>query len=225
MNAALPMKILALEFSSAQRSAAVLQAATGARQVLSEVIETGGRSTKALGMIEAALAQAQLEREQVECIAVGLGPGSYTGIRAAIAVAQGWQIAREIKLIGISSAEAVVAELVSGALFARVGVVIDAQRNEFYLGEYETASAGWRELAPVRLATAEEVRQSAEAGFTLVGPEVTRWFPNGQERFPRAAEVARLAAGRSDFTSGDKLQPIYLRQTQFVKAPAPRSIP
>ena len=56
-------------------------------------------------MIESALRQAGLEREEIECIAVGLGPGSYTGIRAAIALAQGWQLARGVKLLGVSSAE------------------------------------------------------------------------------------------------------------------------
>ena len=52
-------------------------------------------------MIESALAEAKIEREQIEVIAVGLGPGSYTGIRAAISVAQGWQLARGVKLLGV----------------------------------------------------------------------------------------------------------------------------
>ena len=100
------MKILALEFSSPQRSVAV---ADGGRAV-SEVIEAGASGTQAFGMIEAALREAKLEREQIECIVIGLGPGSYTGIRAALSIAQGWQLAREIKLLGISSVEAIAAQ-------------------------------------------------------------------------------------------------------------------
>ena len=96
------MKILALEFSSPQRSVAVLNAdARGSVLAASEVVEAGpGNTMKPLGMIESALKHAGLEREQIDCLVVGLGPGSYNGIRTAIALAQGWQLASGVKLLG-----------------------------------------------------------------------------------------------------------------------------
>ena len=42
---------------------------------------------------------------------------------------------------------------------------------------------------------------------------------------PAAAMVAQLAAGRSDFIAGEKLEPVYLRETTFVKAPPARVLP
>ena len=60
-------------------------------------------SPAAFSMIEKILGATKIEREQIEMICVGLGPGSYTGIRAAIAMAQGWQLARGTKLLGVSS--------------------------------------------------------------------------------------------------------------------------
>src|ERR1035437_6117737 len=95
------MTILALEFSSEQRSVALARDGV----VLAEACELGGGDTKAVAVIEKVLAAAKIAREEIEMIVVGLGPGSYTGIRAAIAVAQGWQLARGVKLLGISSAE------------------------------------------------------------------------------------------------------------------------
>ena len=169
--------------------------------------------------MEEALWQAQLEREQIECIAVGLGPGSYTGIRAAIALAQGWQLAREVKLLGISSAEAVAAQAQADGLKGLVHVVVDAQRNELYWAIYEMNGTIRREVAPLRLATVVEVRASQGSGI-IVGPEVTTWFPEGRIIAPRAATVGELALGRKAFVSGDKLEPIYLRETTFVKAGA-----
>jgi hypothetical protein len=50
-----------------------------------------------------------------------------------------------------------------------------------------------------------------------------KWFPNGRTIFPRAAMLARLAAGRNDFAAGEKLEPVYLRETNFVKSP-PRGL-
>ena len=84
------MTILALEFSSEQRSVAIVRGRAGdAASVISEVVETGAGGTMAFEMIQAALREAKLEREQIEVLAIGLGPGSYTGIRVALSIAQG----------------------------------------------------------------------------------------------------------------------------------------
>jgi tRNA threonylcarbamoyladenosine biosynthesis protein TsaB len=228
LNEKLFMTILALEFSSGQRSVAVVRHRAGdASFVVSEVVETGAGGTRALGMIEDALREAGLEREQIEVLAIGLGPGSYTGIRVALSLAQGWQLASRnggMKLLGISSAECVAAQAQAEKMSGRANVVIDAQRNEFYLASYEISAAGRKEVEPLRILTRAEVESRAGAKEILIGPEVTRWFPNGRVVFPRAAVLGQLALGRSDFVAGDKLEPIYLRETNFVKAPPGRRI-
>src|SRR4030095_8302409 len=217
------MKILALEFSSAQRSVAVTEDhATSA----SEIIETApGHSMKPLNMIEQALKQAGLEREQIECLVIGLGPGSYTGIRVAIALAQGWQLACGVKLLGLSSVECIAAPAQTDGFTSKTCVVIDAQREEFYIASYDFGIGECREVFPLRLVTLSEVRERQNAGETLIGPEVTRWFPGGRVIFPRAATLGRLALTRGDFVAGEKLEPIYLRETRFVKAPPSRILP
>ena len=216
------MKMLAFEFSSPQRSVA---AADGAGAV-GEAIDTApGNSMKPLALTEAALRQTGLEREQVECIVIGLGPGSYTGIRAAIALAQGWQLGRGVKLLGVSSAEGVAAQAQAEGVSGKVAVTIDAQRGEFYLAGYEISAGTLRVVSPLQLATLAEARARELAGERLIGPEVTRWFPAGRVVFPRAAMLAQLATGRSDFVAGEKLEPIYLRETTFVKAPPSRILP
>lgn len=218
------MKILALEFSSPQRSVAVLNLSS-AGQVLAaaEVLESApGNAMKPLGMVAAALRRAGLAREEIDSIALGLGPGSYTGIRAGIALAQGWSLGREVKLLGISSAEAIAAGAVEAGLPGVVSVVIDAQRQEFYLENYRLDESGACKTAPLRITGRDEIEGLAG---NLIGPEVTKWFPNGRTIYPRAAIIARLAAARSDSVAGEKLEPIYLRETTFVKAPPPRALP
>jgi tRNA threonylcarbamoyladenosine biosynthesis protein TsaB len=203
------MTILALEFSSEQRSVALARDGV----VLSTAIEhTGGRATNAFGLIGQVLAGANLAREEIEVIAIGLGPGSYTGIRAAIAVAQGWQLARGVKLIGISSAETLAAQAQAQRISGRVTVVIDAQREEFYRATWMISGATREEIVPLQIVTATEIISLRAAGEVLVGPEMeTRLFPH-------AATVAQLATGRTDFSAGEMLEPIYLRAVNFVKA-------
>jgi tRNA A37 threonylcarbamoyladenosine modification protein TsaB len=143
----------------------------------------------------------------------------------AIALAQGWQLARPVKLLGISTAECLVAEAQAEGIFGRVQVVIDAQRGEFYLAGYELSPDARREIEPLHLASLPEVQARQQAGGILIGPEVTKWFPGGRVLYPRAATLGRLARGRTDFIPGETMTPIYLRATQFVKAPPPRILP
>jgi tRNA threonylcarbamoyladenosine biosynthesis protein TsaB len=166
---------------------------------------------------------AKIEREEIEFIAVGLGPGSYTGIRAAIALAQGWQLARGVKLLGVSSVESLAAQAQREKIFGRVNVAIDAQRSEFYLAVYEISEDDLQEIEPLRILPLAEVQSRANAMEILIGPEAAKCFPNGRTIFPCAATLTKLAAGRSDFLAGEKLEPVYLRETSFVKAPPRRS--
>lgn len=215
------MKILAFDFSSAQRSVAVACNGTHVR----EVIETAkGNAMAPFALIETALADANVTRREIERIVVGLGPGSYTGIRAGIAMAQGWQLARDVQLLGISSAEAIAVQAHEEGLRGSVTVVIDAQRGEFYLAVWELSDAGLCELEALHIASADKARAQEAAGQTIIGPEATRWFPAGKIIFPRAATLAKLALTRTDFIHGADLEPIYLRETNFAKAPPPRVV-
>ncbi len=216
------MKILALDFSSPQRSVAVWKDTV----VASEIVEASpGRDMKPFALIESALAKAGLQRGDIECLAVGLGPGSYTGIRVAVSLAQGWQLASGIKLLGLSSVECLATQAALTVGAGNFGVVIDAQRGEFYLANYEAQHGQARETLALKLAPRAEVEIGEQTGHRLVGPEVTRWFPNGTVVYPQAATLARLASQRSDFIPGEKLDPIYLRETTFVKAPPARPLP
>jgi len=249
------MKILAIEFSTGQRSVAVVvdgsvraaavaagvppggmdvrtavalkcsSAGPGGKMPPSTAGGTPAATTRAFALIEQALAGARLEREQIECLAIGLGPGSYAGIRAAISLVQGWQLARPVKLIGISSVECLAAEAQARGWFDRVNFAIDAQRNELYLAGYDIAAGSCRVVEPLKLAALAEARARSSAGGIIAGPEVTRWFPEGRILFPGAAILGQLAGGRTDFLDGNNLEPIYLRETNFVKAPPPRILP
>jgi len=204
------MTILAFEFSSAQRSVAL--ACDGV--VLSEAAESGGhRVTNAFGLTEKVLAEAKVSRAEIEVIAVGIGPGSYTGIRAAIAIAQGWQLATGVNLLGISSAECLAAQAQAAKMFGRVNVFIDAQRGEFYMAGWEISEGGRKEISGLKIVAAAEIEAMPSTHAICVGPET------GKILFPSAAMLAQLAATRTDFVAGEKLEPIYLRETTFVKAP------
>ncbi len=106
----------------------------------------------------------------------------------------------------------------------RVAILVDAQRNEFYLAIYEMLAGSARIVEPLRLVTFAEAKASIAGCATWLGPEVDQYFPGGQVMFPRAEMLAELASSNAQFTPGEKLTPIYLRETSFVKAPPSRII-
>ena len=214
------MKILAIEFTSEQRSVALCVDG----QVRGRAEETGGRTARAFTLIERALAEAKVEREEIECIALGLGPGSYAGIRAAISLAQGWQVARDVRLLGLSTVQCLAAQAQAMELSGLVNIVIDAQRNEFYFASYEVSPSQARVVEPLGLLTFDDVTARCAKGTTLIGPDLLPRFPRGRVLMPDAATLGLLAATRTNFVSGDQLEPVYLRETSFVKAPPPRAV-
>ncbi len=215
------MMILAFEFSSDERSVALW--ADG--RLLGTAGESGGRSTHAFKLVRRVLDEAAVLPEQIEVVAVGLGPGSYAGIRVGIALAQGWAAARGVRLLGVSSAEAVAEQAREAGRRGRVEVVIDAQRGEVYHGSYEINDAGIRMVTPLRLMALAEAKASASGAVVLGWDEIVQSLPGAQRQAPQASAVARLASGRTDFVPGERLEPIYLRATSFVKAPPPRIVP
>lgn len=183
--------------------------------------ESGGRETRPFALIDAALKEAEISREEIECIVVGLGPGSYAGIRIAIAIAQGWQVARSVKLLGISSAEAVAAHAVQLGEKNPVFVGLEAQREGLYVERYDASAfespklidpfhaIGEEESRGLRVVRMDRLpRDKSEDGFLCLPPN--------------ADFLVTLAMHRSDFVPGHALEPVYLRKVEFVKAPPAR---
>jgi tRNA A37 threonylcarbamoyladenosine modification protein TsaB len=116
-----------------------------------------------------------------------------------------------VKLLGVNSADAIAALAQAEKIFGRVNAVIDAQRGEFYLAAWEISAAARREISPLKIVPAAEISARLAAGEICLGPDAARVL------FPSAAMIARLAEGRNDFIAGEKLEPVYLRETSFVK--------
>lgn len=210
------MTLLALEFSSDRRSVAVARGG----QLLAEVVHQGTVRTPIFALIEAALTQAGIGRDAIEAIAVGLGPGSYTGVRLAISVAQGWQLATGVKTIGVNSLANLAAVAAQNPETSSCLLAVDAQRKEFAVAEAKDGQL----VSAMRLAPVEELKARLANGEKIAGPDVTRLLGGGIELFPSAAVTARLAT-ESSSVPAESLAPVYLREVSFVKAPAPRTLP
>src|SRR5215475_5372085 len=99
-------------------------------------------------MLERLLADAGLGTAQLDAVAFGAGPGSFTGLRIACGVAQGIAFSRNLPALGISTLEAIAEE--AGA--QRVAACVDARMNEVYYSALERQAGRWREVIPAMCA-------------------------------------------------------------------------
>jgi tRNA threonylcarbamoyl adenosine modification protein YeaZ len=135
------MNILALDTSMGACSAAVLLAGgTTQRIVLCEESMARGHAEALMPLVAEAMAGAGLEFGDLDLIAATLGPGSFTGVRIAIAAARGFALVNKAKLWGTDSLTVMARiALTSGAVAGGVpfAVAVDARGDRLYTGLYD----------------------------------------------------------------------------------------
>lgn len=112
-------------------------------------------NTQLLPRVDALLANAGVERSQLACVCVGRGPGSFTGVRIAMATAKGVASALGAALVGVSSLDAVAWHAWDGGVRGNVAVVADAMRKEVYPVCYALNDAGVTRLEADRVVKAQ----------------------------------------------------------------------
>lgn len=145
---------------------------------------------------------------QLDCIAFGAGPGSFTGVRVAVALAQGLGYARGLPLCPVSTLAALAAGALQKTAAGAAACCLDARMGEVYFSVYRRdTEEGVRALAADALLKPDAVRLPEEGTFLAAGPG---WTAHPQlaarlrarlsgvlpEQLPSAADVARLARPR-----------------------------
>jgi tRNA threonylcarbamoyladenosine biosynthesis protein TsaB len=168
-----------------------------------------------LPMLETLLAQARLAIRDLQAVAFGAGPGSFTGLRIACGIAQGLAFARGLPACGVSTLEAMAEE--SGA--PRAVACLDARMGEVYYCALERQDGRWREVIPAQCVAPERAPRPPGAGWVGCGSGFAAYGDMGFDRVypeihPGAAAVARLAAPRlaaGEGVDAARIAPVYLR--------------
>ena len=112
-------------------------------------------NTQLIPRIDALLAERGIARGDIACVCVGRGPGSFTGVRIAMATAKGIASALEVGLVGVSSLDAVAWGVWEFGTRGEVAVVADAMRKEVYPVRYLVDDAGAHRLEADRVVKAD----------------------------------------------------------------------
>jgi tRNA threonylcarbamoyladenosine biosynthesis protein TsaB len=176
-------------------------------------------SDRILPLFEKLLEMKNIPASELEAVAFGAGPGSFTGLRIACGVAQGIAFARGIPAIGISTLESLAEE--SGA--QRVVACLDARMHEVYYSALERIDEKpgrrWREVIPALCAAPADLPRPPGEGWVGCGSGFAAYGSLGlaavmPDVHPSAVSIARLAAPR--LAAGEGVDaalalPVYVR--------------
>jgi len=207
------MRVLGIETSSRRGSVAL---AEDDRVVArASPTELNAHAEQLGPLLERVLSEAGWDKQTLERVAVGVGPGSFTGLRVGIAFAQGIALGLGIPLVGLGSLR------VMSAACPLPGVrvpLLDARRGEVFAAAYD--AAGEEQLAPVALARESALTTLAERlgrEVVLLGEVVAELRPGASAAvhrsegtdLPDAGALALQAVGPAGSTPF--VEPLYVR--------------
>lgn len=232
------MRILAFETATGACTVAVMVDGQVRAELTLQVPRA--HSTRLMPLIVQAIAESGLDRTELDAIAAGVGPGSFTGLRIGLATAKGLAFALDKPCVGVPTLLALAYG--TGAQAGLILPMLDARRGNLFTALYQQGGAGrggadplaWEALIPPcnlhvdelaaelkRLGIAGQMVTlcgdgAAQHGAALGLGEGARLAPAGA-LLPRAwavAEVARAMLGRGGDFTPEALSPLYLRKSE-----------
>jgi tRNA threonylcarbamoyladenosine biosynthesis protein TsaB len=225
---------LALDTSTLTLSLALVEREGEGVRVVEHVVVGPPRKQSELlpALIGELLARHGVSLSGLEGLAVGLGPGSFTGLRIGLACVKGLAYAAGLKVAGVSSLAAVALEGPEGPPLYCLAV---ARKDDLYLGRYRHVGTQVEALGPEEAMSPEEVagRLAAEPEALALGPALPEYRAALEAHgvaparllsapaFPSAVEVARLVR----FPQEQPLEALFALEPHYVRASEPERNP
>ncbi|MSQ33367.1 MAG: tRNA (adenosine(37)-N6)-threonylcarbamoyltransferase complex dimerization subunit type 1 TsaB [Dehalococcoidia bacterium] len=217
--------ILALETSTDQAGVALARGPA----LLEEVLWRPGRNqtTELLPTIDALLKRHGLAPRELGALAVARGPGSFTGLRVALATAKGLALALAIPITAVGTLE--MEAFAYGDAGRPVCPVLDAGRGDLYVALFGSEQGSWRQLWEEQLAAPSEVATRVPEGTIFCG-EIPAWASDALAAAGRGTAIAAVkprSAGvlaslgwqrlrRGEAADAATLQPLYIRRPSIT---------
>lgn len=184
------MNLLAIETSSDACSVALL---SGSDTRVDHRIAAQQHGHLVLPMIDTLMAEAQLSANQLDGVVFGRGPGSFTGVRIAVALTQGIALGADVGVVGISTLNVVAQGVYRLYADRSVAVSIDARMDEVYFSTYTLKNDGLMQQATQECLCPPESLPAAAENFSgsFAGSGAQRYASLLSERYAVSEELIR----------------------------------
>ncbi|WP_282176675.1 tRNA (adenosine(37)-N6)-threonylcarbamoyltransferase complex dimerization subunit type 1 TsaB [Vibrio nereis] len=220
-------KILALDTATENCSVALL---VDEKVYVRSEVAPRDHTKKILPMVDEVLKEAGVALADLDALAFGRGPGSFTGVRIGIGIAQGLAFGADLPMIGVSTLEAMAQGCFRKHNASHVACAIDARMSEVYWGRFVRQQDGtWAQfdkeqvIPPAVLAeqsqTDEHVWSTAGTGWGAYGEALAglKFNREGSDvLFPDAediVQIAKLELEKGNTLDAEEASPTYLRDT------------
>ncbi|WP_176672299.1 tRNA (adenosine(37)-N6)-threonylcarbamoyltransferase complex dimerization subunit type 1 TsaB [Mannheimia varigena] len=226
--------ILALDTATEACSVALLH--NGKISTLDE-ISPRSHTQRILPMVDELLTQANIQIKDVNYLVFGRGPGSFTGVRVGVSVAQGLAMGANLPVVAVSNLKAMAEEAYQKLGAEKVIALIDARMNEVYFAQFERNGEQWNEVVVEQVCSPEKAisqfqisenmivvgtgwaaySQFSEQNLPLVVSEIT--LPSAEYML----SIAEVEIQNSNTQSALEIEPVYLRnEVTWEKLPNKR---
>jgi len=199
------------------------------KTILAETVVESGRlhAERLVGMVDWTLAAANIPLPEIDVLAVGIGPGSFTGLRIGVATLKGLALGASLGLVGVSSLDALAS--LAPVQEGTVAVFLDARMNEVFGALYHVDDGKTRRLTQERACPIEDFLTEANDaayflgdGAALYAKNIRAAIPkakidNGMHSAPRASAIADVANSMlrdGDTADAASIAPVYIRASQ-----------
>lgn len=226
------MIVLGIETSTAVCSVGLFEDGTGG--IEQSITESHIHSEKLLTLVQGVVSQKKISLNDIDAVAVSIGPGSFTGLRIGLSTAKGLCYALERSLVTVPTFEAIaesVAESRSGV--QKILIMLDAKKDELYVGRFEVSNAGAvSDAGSVEVVPSADIiaRMTTEASALVVTDrvEAMRGKAPGDRlmdvhQFCKASVVARIGYRKvlsKEFADIASVEPLYLKDF-IIRTAAP----
>jgi tRNA threonylcarbamoyladenosine biosynthesis protein TsaB len=214
------MIVLGIDSSTKFASVAVLRDGLTLAEACGD---DSARGADLLVLIDSVCTRAAIEPNQIDAVAVGAGPGSFTGLRIGMATAKGIAFAASCPLWAVSSLAALAYEELHAEPDQTVVAVLDARKSEVYAGAYRRSDQDRVvSVGEERVMAPELIAEFAPPGARIAGDfiEILAGHPVTFPRRPSGAAVAKLALEGARVDVSASGAPTYIRPSEAeVKYP------
>ncbi len=215
------MNILAIDTSASNLTIALSRKGKIIRE--SNIVLNKLLSSEIIPNVDKALRFSKLDLKKIDCIAFGLGPGSFTSLRVGLSTIKGFCFVNKMPVIGISSLDAIALNVKEENV--PVAVILDARRNKVYACLYKIKEGQLKRTSKYLLTDIDSVLNQIKGKAVFVGDGLTLYYDkiinsnkclkvyDKKSWLPNAKNLIALAVSRikeKKYDDINKLQPLYL---------------